>query len=172
MAIDPTSRGFGYAVLEGATRLIDWGTKDTRRADSAAALDQATALVEHYRPDALIVEDTSHRDSRRRDRAQELILSVCADAGSHGIAQARIPRRHVLELFAGNQSVNKRAVVIAISAHFPELGPRVPPIRKAWMSEDTRTSIFDAVGFALVFYLQSDSELVQNTPKIPGGRDR
>jgi hypothetical protein len=27
LAIDPTHRGFGYVILEGPERLIDWGTR-------------------------------------------------------------------------------------------------------------------------------------------------
>ncbi len=34
LAIDPNSRGFGFAVLEGGARLIDWGIRDTGRADN------------------------------------------------------------------------------------------------------------------------------------------
>jgi hypothetical protein len=30
VAIDPATRGFGFAVLEGANRLIDWGVKETK----------------------------------------------------------------------------------------------------------------------------------------------
>jgi len=30
LAIDPSTRGFGFAVLEGPDRLIDWGVKETK----------------------------------------------------------------------------------------------------------------------------------------------
>ena len=30
LAIDPSTRGFGFAVLEGPNRLIDWGVKETK----------------------------------------------------------------------------------------------------------------------------------------------
>ena len=30
LAIDPSTRGFGYAVLEGPNRLIDWAVKETK----------------------------------------------------------------------------------------------------------------------------------------------
>ena len=30
LAIDPTPRGFGYAILEGSTDLVDWGVKSVR----------------------------------------------------------------------------------------------------------------------------------------------
>ncbi len=40
----------------------------------------------------------------------------------------------------------------AIAEQFPELVPRVPPVRKPWMSEDYRMSMFDAVGLGLTFF--------------------
>jgi hypothetical protein len=30
LAIDPSTRGFGFAILEGPNQLIDWGVKETR----------------------------------------------------------------------------------------------------------------------------------------------
>jgi hypothetical protein len=42
-----------------------------------------------------------------------------------------------------------------IAKRFPEeLGSRLPPERKPWMSEDSRMNIFDAVALALVFRLK------------------
>ena len=158
LSIDPTSRGFGYAVLEGATRLIDWGTKDSGRADDSAALRDIGELLEHYCPDVVILEKTRETDSRRRHRARGLISAIGELAESRGIGNVSVSRRSVLHLFAGGRAINKRAIALAISNHFPELAPRVPPVRKAWMSEDARTSIFDAVAFALVFYFQFDEQ--------------
>jgi hypothetical protein len=47
---------------------------------------------------------------------------------------------------------NKYEIAVAIANRFPELAPRLPRFRKAWMSEDYRMSIFDAVGFGLAFF--------------------
>ena len=70
LALDPTSRGLGFAVLEGAARLIDWGTKDAGRADSMLALRHVAALLDHYRPDAVVVEDVRDRGTRRCRRVK------------------------------------------------------------------------------------------------------
>lgn len=31
LAIDPTTRGFGFGILEAPERLIDWGVKEAKR---------------------------------------------------------------------------------------------------------------------------------------------
>jgi len=50
---------------------------------------------------------------------------------------------------------NKNQMARFVAARFPELGRYLPPERKAWMSEDLRTAIFDAAAFALAFFLAS-----------------
>jgi hypothetical protein len=48
----------------------------------------------------------------------------------------------------------KHALAEIIAKRFPEeLGSRLPPKRKPWMSEDSRMNIFDAVALALLPHL-------------------
>ena len=156
LAIDPTNRGFGFAVLEGAARLIDWGIRDTRRADNARALHHAESLLDHYAPDALIVEDTEHDGSRRSIRVRSLIKLLIDLAETRGIAVSLISRSEVSEVFGRVGAPNKERIWAVIIDHFQELAPRRPPHRKPWMSEDVRGSIFDAVSLALTYYYRSD----------------
>lgn len=160
-SIDPTSRGFGFAVLEGAATLIDWGTRDIGRADSSGALREIGALLEHYAPDVMVVEDTADRSSRRRTRVQGLIRAASQDAAERGVSVDRISRSQVLQLFEPAGAMTKNRIAEVIAGHFPELSPHVPPFRKPWMSEDVRMSIFDAVAFALVHYYRCPGDSPQ-----------
>jgi len=169
-SVDPTSRGFGFAVLEGAGTLIDWGTRDIGHADSAGALREIGALLEHYAPDVIVVEDTADRSSRRRTRVRNLIKSASQDAEARGVSVVRVSRSQVLKVFKQAGATTKNRIAAVIAEHFPELGPHVPPFRKPWMSEDVRMSIFDAVAFALVHYYRypdNDRE-ASATKTIPG----
>lgn len=152
LAIDPTSRGFGFVVLEGPASLIDWGTKDTERADTDLALRLVAALMNRYAPDIVVVEDVATRTSRRRSRVRELIENVTAKANSRELKVARVSREQVQDLFRAAGGTTKHRVATIIAEHFPELAPHLPPPRKAWMSEDGRMSMFDAAAFALAFY--------------------
>jgi Holliday junction resolvasome RuvABC endonuclease subunit len=156
LAIDPTSKGFGFAVLEGPVFLADWGNKDAGRADSILALRHLGGLLDHYRPDVVVVEDVTKEGSRRRARVREMIGSIESIAAGRGILLARVSRHQVRVAFGG-PCVTKQQIATAIADHFPELVPRLPPRRKAWMSEDERMAIFDAVSFALTFYYFSES---------------
>ncbi len=151
-SIDPTSRGFGFAVLEGAGTLVDWGTRDIGCADSGGALREIGALLDHFAPDVIVVENTADKSSRRRPRVQSLINTASQDAAARGVSVDRVSRSQVLDLFEHARAATKNRIAEVIAEHFPELSPHVPPFRKPWMSEDVRMSIFDAVSFALVHY--------------------
>ncbi len=58
-----------------------------------------------------------------------------------------VSRPQVEEAFG--DPANKHEIARAVAELFPELSHRLPPRRKAWMSEDERMGIFDAASFAL-----------------------
>jgi hypothetical protein len=61
----------------------------------------------------------------------------------------------VLQVFIPDGQGTKHELAEILAKQFPEeLGSRLPPKRKAWMSEDSRMGIFDAVALALVFRLK------------------
>ncbi len=163
VAIDPTSRGFGYVVLEGPGFLVDWGTRDMARADSERALSHVAELLRHYRPDGVVVEDVAAAGARRRHRVQALIDAIGSLAASRGVAVERVSRLQVHRVFARAQATTKHRIAGVIADHFPELAPRLPPLRRAWMSEDARMSIFDAAALALTHYFLSDHEIFKET---------
>lgn len=152
LAVDPTSKGFGFAVLEGPARLIDWGVKQARENRNRVCLQQVANLIARYHPDFLIAENVRANGSRRCQRVRELTKKILTIASKHRIRSRSIPRRRVLAFFAPLGSATKHQMATAIAKRFPELDPRLPPLRKPWMSEDERMSIFDAVALALAFF--------------------
>lgn len=153
LAVDPTSKGFGFAVLEGPARPIDWGLRQANGDRNRDCVKQAGELIARYRPDVLLVEDTSALGSRRCARVRELTADFRMLALEHGIRLHRISRRKVQRVFAATGASTKHQIALAIAKRFPELDPRLPPLRKPWMSEDERMAIFDAVAMALAFYI-------------------
>ena len=59
LAVDPSTRGFGFAVLEGPERLVDWGVKEARDNKHVKCLGQIEKLIKQYEPDAIVVEDAA-----------------------------------------------------------------------------------------------------------------
>jgi Holliday junction resolvasome RuvABC endonuclease subunit len=152
LAIDPASRGFGFAVLEGPKRLIDWGVKSARVDKDKRCLKLIEDLIERYQPDVLVVEDYVAKGSRRCRRVQQLIAGILSLASKNRVKARSYSRRTVKKAFSQHDASNKQQIATAIANQLPELKPRVPPYRKPWMSEDERMSIFNAVALALTFF--------------------
>src|SRR5260370_24836968 len=85
LAIDPSTRGFGFAVLEGPNRLIDWGVKETKKNKSARTLKLIENLIDRYQPSVIVVEDYAGKGSRRCRRIEKLINDIAQLASKRHI---------------------------------------------------------------------------------------
>jgi len=149
LAIDPSTRGFGFAVLEGSNRLIDWGVKETKTNKNARTLKLIDDLMDRYQPSVIVGEDYAGKGSRRCRRIQGLIKAISKRAAKRTIKVSSVSRAKVKQAFSESGAQTKQEIAVAIAKRFPELASRLPRFRKPWMSEDYRMSIFDAVAFGL-----------------------
>ena len=150
LAIDPTSRGFGFVVLEWPTTLVDWGVKDVRQQNESKTLRKVSKLIQHYRPEIIVLED--YEGSRRSERIRTLIEKVSRLAVREGVKIRRIPGSRRKKVFKTFHAHNKHEIAHAVAQQLPELAPQLPPYRKAWMSEDYQMAIFDAAALALTYF--------------------
>ena len=152
LAIAPSTRGFGFAVLEGRETLVDWGVKSVNGDKNTGSLAKVEELMAHYQPGVVVLQDNSAKDSRRSPRIRELGQQVVALASNRKISVASFSRERVRRVFFANGQATKQALAEVLAKRFPEeLGFRLPPKRRAWMSQDGRMDIFDAVSLALTF---------------------
>jgi len=151
-AIDPCTQGFGYAVMEGMEYLVDWGLRETRTDKNRVCLKSLAVLLKAYHPDLLVIEDCLGKDSRRRRRIRDLARRIYGLADRLGIKAISISCKQVQRAFKEWQALNKHQIAVAIGNMYPELIPRIPPERKCWMSEDSRTNIFDAVALGITYF--------------------
>jgi hypothetical protein len=150
LAVDPTGKGFGFAVLEGPELLVDWGVK--RAKDDRICLERVAALIIRYQPEVMVVERANAPGCQRRLRARRLIENLLVLARDHRVRVRQVSRQSVQRYFGASRPATKRQIALALVMRFPELGPYLPPERKPWMCENERMGIFDAVAFACKFY--------------------
>ena len=157
LAIAPSTKGFGFAVLEGRAILVDWGVKTIKRDKNRWTLEKVGKLIEQYQPEVMVLQDFSMRHSRRSPRIRALGRQLVARAASRKVAVALFTRKQVRKVFFGGEQGTKDGIAEILAKQFPEeLGSRLPPRRRPWMSEDYRMGIFDAVSLALTFaYVKS-----------------
>jgi len=151
LSVDPSSKGFAFVVLENGL-LVDWGVRRVRSNMNRDSVRKLRALIQRYKPDILVFEDTHHRSSRRGSRVRRLLGQFAREAHAHGVMVKKVTQREVQGRFGAypGRQLTKHRIALALADKFPELWEHLPRVRKLWMSEDERMNIFDALAMALV----------------------
>ena len=152
LAIDPTTQGFAYALLGGPSCLIDWGLTVVDGRKNPLCLLRLEKLIDRYAPDVLVLEDYNGKCSRRCLRVRKLIEASSILARRNDLRTRRFSRGRVRRFFSSTGRATKQQIAVAIAEMYSELAPRLPRVRKPWMSEDERMSIFDATALALTYF--------------------
>lgn len=152
LALFPSTAGLGFAVFEGRGLPLNWGVKLISKNKNEAALKTAVALMERYLPSAVVVEDYTGKDSRKCDRIEYLIAAMARAAKRRNVRIARYSRSDIRQCFAAFGAFTKYEIAQAVSRELPEFEPYLPPVRKIWLPEHYRMSIFDAAALAFTFY--------------------
>src|ERR1700676_1337303 len=90
LALDVHPRSFGFVVLEGPNRMLDWGVRSFRTGVNAVKIPAATkflALLDEFRPSAVLVGE---RLARRTARHTKMLTTIRRQARSR-----RIPVRYL-----------------------------------------------------------------------------
>jgi hypothetical protein len=153
LAIDPTTKGFAYAVFEGPDLLLDWGSTQVRlERKNALCLKRVEELLRRYAPDVVVLEAYDGKGSHRRRRVRSLIRSIRGLATRKGFRSRAFSRPEIRRTFGALGRATKHPIASEIARRFPELAPRLPQARKFYESEDERMSIFDAASLALTYF--------------------
>ena len=153
LAIAPTTRGFGYAVMEGPSSLIVFSNKSILKNKNARTLVWVEKFIRRYEPAVMVLPAVNAADTRRAKRIKQLHQRLIALATQHNLKVKLITGTKVRERLLGQIKGNKQSLAEMLAGLFPiELAPRLPPKRKVWKSEDPRMDIFDAAGLAVAFW--------------------
>ncbi len=149
LAVDPFSRGVGFAVLEGEDNLIDWGIRTTAQANNAKSTRVIDKLVDRFRPDVLVLEAWEADGSRRCPRVEKLLGRIAREEGSRVFVRL-VTKKELCAIGPLPLTNTKYGRARFLAERFSkEVGAYLPPERKPWMPEDDRMAIFDALSFAV-----------------------
>ena len=157
LAINPSTRGFGFALFERRHDLIDWGMRKITPRKATRTLLKVNMLFQLYQPGVVVIEDYNGEGSRRSQRVQELIDSIVALAQEKGVKTAHFSRASVRACFDPEGAQSKDEIALVLVKQFPELEPRLPKKRKPWQSEDANMVIFDAVALAVTYFRSKEN---------------
>ena len=148
VAIDLSSRGFGYAVFDGPTELVDWGTHQiTGDRDVNAAL-KIKQLLDWYEPQQLVLEDCDAPGALKRTRVRVLSKFLTRSAEALGLEVVRVAWTAVRDVCGKSPKTNKWTIASAMAALFPGLQQHLPK-RRQWTGEDARMDMFDAAALGV-----------------------
>jgi Holliday junction resolvasome RuvABC endonuclease subunit len=152
LAIAPSTRGIGFAVLEGKDSLVDWGIKTVNGDKNTNSLIKGKELIAQYQPGVLVLQDT--KDSRRAPRIKALIQIIIILTKDRNVSLMLFTKEQMQRAYFADAKGTKQEIAEIIAKRFPdELAARLPLKRKAWMSEQYQMGIFDAVALAMMIPL-------------------
>jgi hypothetical protein len=150
LAIVPSFKGFGYAVIEEPIWLVDWGIKSVSKDKNAQSVAKVEELITHYAPQLMVMPDDLDASFRYSERVRQLIRDLVKLAEKTGLEVQKSSPEEVREYFFNTRPATKHDVATFLARAFPdELGAQLPPKRKHWASEDYRMGMFAAVALAL-----------------------
>lgn len=153
LGLHPTSRGFGWAALDGPFSAFDHGLFTTKgREKNQRCLAQVEHLIEQFAPECLVLESFDAKSSVRSKRIRELCLAIVSRAAERGLTLAVYPRADVQDAFAALGARTRDEIAQVVARHLPMLAVRLPKKRGAGDSEDKRLAIFNAAALALTWY--------------------
>src|SRR4030088_1804810 len=80
------TRGFAFILFEGSLSPFDWGIKEVRGLRKhRRSLSSIVAVLDRYRPNVLVVQDTSPNGTRRAGRLVRLNAATVQLAEKRGI---------------------------------------------------------------------------------------
>lgn len=150
LALDPSTRGFGYVIFEEPFHLAECGFARVHGEKRAGAIVWFEKLLAQFAPQELVLEDVEAAGSRRSRRVRELLKTLAELGGARGLRVSHVARATVLKRFSSAGAVvTKQAIAEDLVRHFPELRFRLPKPRKLWQTEPERLSLFDALALAV-----------------------
>lgn len=152
LAIDPSPRGFGYALFEGPLVPLDWGVTDFRSEQNPKSLLRIKKLLDFYNPEILVLEDCSQEKNPRCQRIKILLDQIEEVARFKKIPIAKYSSQQIKEVFNFFDAQTKQQIAQKICESLPRFVSYLPPERKPWMSEDRQMNIFDAIALIITYY--------------------
>ena len=152
LGISLSTRGVGFALMEGESDLVDWGLRVVKGDKNARCLSHVGNLIARYEPTVIALEDTLSTGVRRVTRVHGLSEEIAQLAKSHKIRVTLCTKKRIRSVLLHNPDGTKHAVAEHLGSRFQgELGFRIPKRRRCGMNADSRMDVFDAVALAAVF---------------------
>ena len=158
LSLAPMSKGFGFVLFEAPLAPFDWGVREVRGAlKNRRILKFVEGMIDRYAPIVLVLEDWTDDACRKSKRIMALYAALVELARKNCVQLVRVTKGSVRRCFMHVVPCNKYEIALAIAKAIPALSYQIPPVRKIWMSEDPRQSLYDAAALGLAYFATEPS---------------
>ena len=154
IALEIRTSKFGFAVLEGRDRLLDWGVRtfgeDVDSFESTLS-DRFSTLFAFYDPAVIVIRDRELQFATKGKKIQ-MIIKTLKQAMQPSSAKLRVlTTSQIRDRFELGSSTTKHDIAKSLTERFEELSFKLPNKRKAYQSEAPVMLVFDALATAVAF---------------------
>jgi len=141
LALDLHPRSFGYAVF-GNAELLDWGLRKWPSRQLKTAGSRLCRLVELWQPMRLLLREGAPR------REYAMVEAVARNAQ---VPLLCVTRNVVQYAFRSSKQPSRFDVARLVAQRYPELGLRLPEVRKLGDAEPFQLRMFNAAATGMAF---------------------
>jgi Holliday junction resolvasome RuvABC endonuclease subunit len=150
LAVTLSARGFAYVFFEAPQTPFDWAIVEIKaKGKNERVVAQVHKLLKSYKPATLVLENIQDPKAKHSNRLKMLSHQLAHLAQSEGVHVAQYGRLAIRNAFAPVGAKSKVEIAEAIAQAIPAFAHRLPPVRKIWMSEDSRQMLFDAAALGM-----------------------
>jgi hypothetical protein len=157
LALDARLSKLGFAVFEGPTDLLDWGTQSFENGHKAlrpSFLERFRVLLAFFEPTAIVIRKRNYHLHCHK-RIQAVVISIIKSE-LRRIREAKklsvVTPKQVQKAFAKNGEIFKHDIALRVTDQFQELAWKLPRRRKTYESEPTAMIVFDAIATGITYF--------------------
>jgi hypothetical protein len=154
VALDIRASKFGFVVLEGPDKLLDWGVRsfgEQIEELKSAASDRISTLLEFYNPVTVVVRDRAHNSSVQSKRVRAIIVAIGSATERSSTDFRVLTTIQVRDRLALDGPITKHDIAKSLAERFEELSFKLPSRRKIYQSEAPAMLVFDALATGVAF---------------------
>jgi len=154
IALEIRASKFGFAVLEGRERLLDWGVRtfgeDVESFESTLS-DRLGTLLTFYDPTVVVIRDREPQSAADGKKIRTIIGAIKQVIKPGSTKLHVFTTSQIRDRFALSGNTTKHDIAKSLAERFEELSFKLPNKRKAYQSEAPVMLVFDALATAVAF---------------------
>jgi len=155
LSVYPNTKGYAYALMQGPLTILEKKMVSISPVDNTRIIKDVEALLDEYKPKALILEDDKCKYSRKRGRAKQLLRSLAQTAQKKKYKVHTYSREEIRFVFNIWNAKTKYEIAEVIAKNIKSFRMLLYPKPKYTDSQKYLEALFDAVSLGITHYYKT-----------------